>query len=128
MDSRPGFFRTKVCNSPELFPEHVCVLGGGGEIPGPLGLHPHSLHPANSTWAAKPSPQRCRNTLGKESRGASGILPFGHESVFTPAPSRPSLGCFPRKGAHVARSPTRRDPLLGLAPGVPGFEAPAVRC
>lgn len=95
---------------------------GGGRIPGSLGLHPHSLHPANSTCAAK-SPKVLERPEEGES-GASGILPFGHESVFTPAQSRPSLGFFPRKGAYVARSPTRRDPPPGVDSGVPGFEVP----
>lgn len=122
MSSEPGFFQPKVCNSPELFLECVCVLGGR-KIPGSLGLHPHSLHPDNSTCAAKASTQRCRNTLGEKSRGRPGSSPLDTSLVFTPAPISPDLGFFPRKSSHRAKPNTLRHPP-GVSSRVPGFEAP----
>lgn len=57
--------------------------------------------------------------------GASGILPSGHESVFTPAQSRSGLGFLPpSKGAYIARSLTLQEPPPEVSSGVPGFEAP----
>lgn len=74
ISSRPGFFPPKVCNSPELFRECVFVPGEGKSLD-PWGSI-LTLHPDNSTCAAKASPQRCRKTLGEKSWGHPGSSPL----------------------------------------------------
>lgn len=102
----------------------MCVCAGGRKNPGSLGLHPHSLHPDNSTCAAMASPQRCRNTLGEKSRGRPGSSPLD-TSQFSHLPSSAQILASSReRSLRRAKPNTRSRHPPGVGSQVPGFETP----
>lgn len=127
MSSGPGFFRPKVCNSPELFRECVFVLGEEKSLDPWGSILTLYTQITYSTLRGKGKSPEVQEHPGREESGASGILPSGQESVFTPALISPDLGFFPRKELTSREAQHSETPSRGWLPG-PGVRDPAAQC
>lgn len=115
MSSGPGFFRLKVCNSPELFRECVFVLGEEKTLD-PLGS---ILTPCTQITAPARQWQVPRGAGTPWERRVGGVRdpPLWTRVSFHTCPHQPRSWLLPAKGAYVVRSPTPDpDTLPGLVP------------